>query len=132
MKDDADILTTKFGERILIHSAECLPCDGDVAFVRPLKPANGHEQSRFADAGLTTQQQHGTWDKAAPRHTVQFANACHNARGGLVLAIQAFQRKDAALACANGLLRANAGRGRLFNDGIPLATGLAATDPALA
>src|SRR5947207_6866822 len=90
------------------------------------------QKCRFADAGVTADQQHRAAHETAAGDAVEFGHARGQARGLVALAGQAFQREQPALALAPNRNRHRRGAGYVFLDQrIPLAAGLALALPAV-
>ena len=106
---------------------------GDIDDAAPLLRESGadlNEQRRFADAGLTAEQQHRSRHKAAAGHAVEFRDAAGEPRHRFRFRIEIGEREDAAFGAADRRLRADARGEPFFSERIPRAAGIAAALPA--
>ena len=85
------------------------------------------QQGRFADAGIAADQHGRGRDQAAAQHAVQFGDADRRARRRFGVAGQADEGDGAAGRCFGG--GAGPGGDCFFDDGVPLAAGLATAGP---
>src|SRR5262249_30709981 len=88
------------------------------------------QQRRFADAGITAEEEHRAADEPAAGDAVELGDAASESRCVVRRAGERLEREQAALARRTpGHLRPR-GRGAFLGDGVPFATGVALALPA--
>ena len=106
---------------------------GDVQHAPAVSRQGGRrlqQQRRFADAGITADQDRRGGHEATAQHPVQLGDAGGAARRRLGGAGEVDECDTPTRSALGG--RAGALGNRLLHDGVPLAAGLAATDPSRA